>query len=685
MRKHKRMVDIETLVKQSDHSIAEISKREDTVEKALSDKYDGVIYWDTPGPRINFKVLWGPSGEERIAKTDGSTNNPRASRHMSRGCDTANEWIKMSAFDEPELYHINPILDYYVTEEDGKEVVITIEKFRKGYVSLDTLLKSSGPLDNRTSEIIFSKYLKAETYLMKKMGLFHRDHKASNMLVRINNTIDFWLIDFTNATKMDTLTEKYMPTVGGHFITDPLLIGKFTNSEKRYSLQSEIFGMGTELYHMLTGNYAFEFDPDKGTAVHLETGENVLDDVGRINFNKYEKLLHKSLHKLKGDKKKWRPFIEKLITLDESKRYSSLDDMASDFYKTMKKKSFKQYLKDHWQLYSAIGLFTLASTGIIAKSFIDNGKLEDDASKYKVYSEWNGIGPTIENNFAQPEIVAYVYDKDSWQSYPKKEFLKVERGKNIDLYVSSNAFPRIKKDKYISAVIPGKAYFEGFEDGKNFEILLTDLESTRTPQDYMYGSHSYSGNMNIDIPKNANDGLINLVVELYAPRSEDKTQGVDDVIFTGEGVIYRQTIPCVVGNDTTVSHIKTARFSYSNYLSLYILDNNNFNSQIDKTIEYDVWIPEEDYKRTFPPEDGNTNAHGLSLNDMPTGTNTDIRTLIVSQRRGSKILSFEALPIQRRAISEEDKIYWWDLAVPDRDWSGKLADYRAEYFNNSKQ
>ncbi len=320
MKKRKSTRDIEHMVRDSDHNISEIAKRENTVEKYLSDKYTDVIYWDTPGPRINFKVLWGPSGEERIAKTDGSTNNPRASRHMSRGCDTVNEWIIMSSFDESELFHINPILDYFEAEEDGKKVMITIEKFRKGYVSLDTYLKANGALDNRTSEIIFSKYLRAETFLMKKMGLFHRDHKASNMLVRINDTIDFWLIDFTNATKMDKLTEKYMPTVGGHFITDPLLIGKFTGKEKKYNLQSEIYGMGVEFYHMLTGNYAFEFDGDKGTAVHLESGENVLDEVGRINYNKYEKLLNNSLHKLKGDKKKWRPFLEKLITTDEGNK-----------------------------------------------------------------------------------------------------------------------------------------------------------------------------------------------------------------------------------------------------------------------------------------------------------------------------------------------------------------------------
>lgn len=685
MRKRESKVDIEKLIKQGYHDIAEIKHREITIENTLPSKYDNIIYFDTTGPRINFVSEWGPGKEERIIKTDGSTKNPRASRHYSRGCDTANELIKVSAMEEPELNHINPILDYYETEEDGKKITITIEKFRRGYVSLDTLLKT-GPLDTKTSESIFSKFLKAETYLIKKMGLYHRDEKASNMLVRLGDSIDFWLIDCTNAIKTDATTEKYMPTVGGHFITDPLLIGRFTGTERKYSLQSALYSMGVEFYHMLTGNYAFEFDPDKETAVHFDSKENLLDKSGMLDYNKYEKLLDKSLHKLKGDKKKWKPFIERLLSTDEKKRYNSLDDMTEDFNRILKKKTFVQHLKDNWVAYTAIGTLFLSSTGIIMNGLSNNNDLEKDAAKYKVYSEWNGQGPTIENNITKPDIFAYVYDTGLMQSYPEKECLKVDRGKEINVNVTSNSMPRLKQDKYTSTTLPGRVYFEGFDGGKEFQIYLSDLVSSRTPSDEFSGMHGYYGMMDIKVPDNANDGLINLIVELYAPREGDKIQGVDDVIFAGEGeIIYRQTIPCVVGEDSTVSHIKSAAFSYISYLSMYVLDNQNYDKQIDTTIEYDVWIPEEDYKKTFPPEDGNTNAYHLSLNDLPDGTNQDVRTLIVSQRRGDKILSFESLPIKRREISKEDKIYWWDLAVPDRSFSDKVKDYRAEYVKNFKQ
>ena len=43
----------------------------------------------------------------------------------------------------------------------------------------------------------------------------------------------------------------------------------------------------------------------------------------------------------------------------------------------------------------------------------------------------------------------------------------------------------------------------------------------------------------------------------------------------------------------------------------------NIKLDIDTTIDYDVWIPEENYKRTFLHENSRTNAYSMNLNDLP--------------------------------------------------------------------
>ena len=68
-----------------------------------------------------------------------------------------------------------------------------------------------------------------------------------------------------------------------------------------------------------------------------------------------------------------------------------------------------------------------------------------------------------------------------------------------------------------------------------------------------------------------------MVVELYAPKNGEKSQGFEDVTFADGGdIIYRPAIPCIIGKDTVVSHIKTAKFSYLNYLSLYLVDEKKY-------------------------------------------------------------------------------------------------------------
>ena len=672
MKKHNSKKDIETIVRNSDHSIEEISKRQDTVETALSDKYDNIIYYDTPGPRINFRLTWGPGKEERVAKTDGSTSNPRASRHMSRGCDTANEWIKMSAFDEPELNHINPILDYFITEENGKEVVITIEKFRKGYVSLDTLLKSSGPLDNRTSEIIFSKYLKAETYLMKKMGLFHRDHKASNMLVRNGETIDFWLIDFTNAVRTDSTTEKYMPTVGGHFITDPLLIGKFTSKEKKYNMQSEIYGMGAEFYHMLTGNYAFEFDPDKGTAVHLESKENVLDGNGTLDNSKYEKLLGKSLHKLKGDKKKWRPFIERLITSKEEDRYQSLDDMAKDFYKTMRKRSISHYFKDRWKTYTAIGALTLASIGLFVNNSYTKEEMELELSKYHVSSEWNAGKMEIGNNFA--DFNYYIYKTgDMEQNFPEDKFIAVQPGDTLWGTITGKEFGRQQGgDPYMR--FNAKIFFEGYNSGsKDISFITYSHDESKYYDSWMSGD--MGGYFQIIVPKDLRKGLTNLIVEVYPPQVDENSE----VVFNNpDKAIYRKKNALVHGD---VSQAPTVRSIQTSIYRNLIIENptGSYPPGLDTALTYEVSIPELGLAEENKFKNGFTG--GILHIPKAEKFSEGVKTLQVVSKLDGTVIGMEFVPLEMEKWS--DDYFEWKTALPDSNFYHKIADLKNTYMNNN--
>ena len=311
------------------------------VKSALpSDKYRDIEFFSHGGTRVCYTARWGPGeGKKVIIKVDKPADTPRGIRHVERGCDTSNDMRRLAAMKEPENHHLATLIDW--AEKSRDEVDLSVEPFFEG----DSLEKIVGdPLNHNEFKQFGSQLIDCARYMMVDERMFHRDLKPSNLLIKRNGKIDLRVTDLANAAGMESRERKYLPTAGGHFVMDPLLIGKFTGEQRRYSQQSEMFAIGVNLYYALTGKYIFEYEPDANFAKSVATGESLLDSIGMLDREKHNTALEAALKKLPGFARRYpsifagyaerySAIIRKCLTVDEKSRYESIEKLAEDFEK----------------------------------------------------------------------------------------------------------------------------------------------------------------------------------------------------------------------------------------------------------------------------------------------------------------------------------------------------------------
>jgi len=662
----------------------EVAELINLIKNTLGANYQDVQLVGEGAQSYIFSAKWGPEGEEtRTIKVDKtSLASPRAVRYRERGCDTLNHVHSLAMLPQAQRNNIVGLVDYRdLTQEHG--VTLSVHPFIDGETLEEVV--SNGPLEVEKVTKTFSQLLDAAAYYMGH-GQVHRDINPTNILLDENGEVS--LLDFVNAGEQGNLEPKALPTAGNRWVMDPLLLERFVGEERTYGPDSDFYAMGDNLYYAVTGRHVRELDPDRGILNDALTGESLLDEQGKIDRNKTRKFLDNALSQLPKKARKFRSIIERCMTLDTEKRYSSIEELKSDFGKATSQSFWRSSVGKA----IAFSLFGVSSIALALGFGIYNQRqrvstLEKEvkeAEKYLVASRWDGDGLEYTTNLVNLDVYAFLMDtKEVYTTKPKDwlcgnkkivDFLRVKPGDQI--YVHANvkeiAKPKIKGEHVYTGTLAGKIYFEGYK-GKDEMMLPADCDEAGL---YYCGgmvSHLYGGfSEDLDVPENISDGLHFLVTEIHAPK-EPYQKGLK---FANPGsILCRRRIPVVVGDlpEDKIVFLSVLSLDYDNFFHLNRIGSAK-HERIAKGLEVEISLPEENYKEICTQRNNYANYFSGHFG-LPKGNDTEEKVLqfLVRDKEG-KIIHYTFMPAQRKKIIEDT--YWWQLAIPTNNFSEKIIRYR---------
>jgi len=704
--------------------------------QVLGEKYHNIQFWKEGGTRLLFTADWGPGNEKRVIKVDKvmlRNASPRSLRHVERGYVTANDMDALAQLPaDAEQHGLMRLLDYADLSEFGRGKVV-VEPFFNSQ-SLEEKVASEGAVSFKNGKDLFGKIFHAADYFVTHTGRLHRDPKPANILVGVGAQAgNVRITDFANSRSVFDKEIKYLPTAGSTQVTDWQLYGTLTGKETVYDEKSEVYAYGMSYLFARLGKQFVDIDPDKRTAVALDTGESLLNDEGMIDKTKYNSALKRAI---KGLSRKERKFVQRALTSDLDKRYSTLDELVQGFDK-MHRPGLLGHLKQHQNaIMAAVGV-TMAGTAMLTVYSLDkyNEKKEAEnaaevaeAQKYEVTKKWNGVGPELVNNLVDLDVSVHTdntYKDPDYYSYPADAYIKVKPGNMLDLYANLKERPRPRgsEEKY-STTTPyhlARAYIEGLplelevdkDYIKNVRYLALNMGvrdptlqdaklrnefylralSTDGTEEMHEGAFGGVGMTRFNVPKELPDGTYILAVEVYEPTNSDinGVPGSKNLRYSSPGkILARKRIPIIVGEPSVapdLSYVQLNDFLMGSGMHFKDLIGSGRHPTSGtyginaRDLDVQTRVPEENYS--------SDNDAGLpwrfKMPDVRPQTKDDLntRTLEITVRdKNNKVVLYTALPVQRKYQftnpSTGEKEYRWGLSEWDKSASEFLAGRRPD-------
>lgn len=660
-----------------------------SLEQELDQHYGPVEFVCEGGTRYIFRSKWGVGEnktQSRFIKVDKSeVSGPRSQRHVGRGYDTSHDMSILSDIDHPNIVQL---VDTCNLNKHGNA---SIELEFQDAKTLDEIVSRSGALSVSEFEDVFTGILEAERYLVNEKGIYHRDAKPANILVRktASNKLQAKLTDLANAAKKEDLEKKVLPTAGAHAILHPQLSGIFTQDPALYSNREEIYALGVDMFFALTGEYIFDYDPDEKTATEVATNKSLLDTRGILNERKHESALEKSIKTLPKGVKKYAPIIRKCLTLDEKEQYDSIDSLATDFTRTKNMLTPVQRLFRTTSPAGLVAVLLMAATGLglqytadqhkgeIARQEIDLAVAKAEVANYPVSASWNIITGEVENNLITIETEVYSVES---QVSSNHDIIQVQPGEKLSITVYGRDAPGIGEESNLVRNFKGRMYIEGY-----------------SPTDFFIDSLGFGGSSEasyigpawkrITVPEDANVGVGYFITEIYAPEEGFFEMSYSDgkFIFDNPGkIIARERIPIIIGNPEDIVGMSSIDLSYTN-------EHANFKSpkkpekdqyfDIPSGLEYSVTILDTDLA-VSRIETGSplTTSVRFNIKEKMVGERT-IQTVV---RREENIVSYSFTPITGKK-SEMSDFHLWHLGFPGPEFSDQIVEYRKDLFDETKE
>ncbi len=660
------------------------------LQRELGSRYQNTKFFKDGGTRHCYIAEWGPGKQKRVIKVDKEElTSPRAQRHVGRGYNTWNEIEVLTGLPNPQRHGLMQILDFHdLREEEG--ITVAVEPHFESETLEERVEKE--PLNLEEFGQTFSQVIGGVAYLVGE-GLYHRDLKASNILVAGKaKDIEARITDFANACATGSVEQKVLPTAGGKDVLHPLLPGTFSKETSAYSQREEIYALGVNMYYALTGEKIFEFDADERTAIEVRTEESLLQEDGTLDQKLYERKLKKALKRIPRKARKFRDTIGRCLTLEEDRRFKTVRSLETDFERIASASSFYEHITSFDTLVPLVGIALIGAIGIVGIYSADQQIREeerkkileeiDDPKKIQLAAEWDGAALEITNNIVEVSTVMYGKPrKGMWRDETDKT-IRVDPGDKIDVTVLVRNLPQPKVEDYPPSTppIPIKVYLEGF-DGENLmqEGWVWPDSHSRVPSNYGMGS-SWGFNPDLFLPEDLKPGVYSVIVEAYSPEAYDpnssasvtraKFMDLPEEAF----MISRKRMPIVVGeveHPLDLTTLDIGGLGSNSYVSSCHVDDKGGAAIVCNGVPklgYVLEVPEVGWKRKIKEED-RPNYFGLPSCDIGTRA-----TLKITQEKNGTWISTSFFPIYGRAIGED--ICVWAYDIPGKEFQSRIAKLR---------
>ncbi|MFH1500773.1 MAG: protein kinase [archaeon] len=250
--------------------------------------YGDGIHFRTGGIGCLYAFEWGPEKDIRIAKVDKDKEDIvsyTGRKSAEKGHTTKKELEVISKIEHPGAVRL---LDYFTQEQTkpygfGGPVLVheyfansqsVQEKIEaEGALSVDEALKIYCQVARTIAEINNGEGVKGG------QGMFHRDLKHSNILVRgKGEDLEVKIADWANANEIEGISLSYSPTGGGREVTQPFLYPQFTGKAARYDDYSEAYALVAGLAQAIRGRPIFRYDFENKKVTEFDTGLSILDE-----------------------------------------------------------------------------------------------------------------------------------------------------------------------------------------------------------------------------------------------------------------------------------------------------------------------------------------------------------------------------------------------------------------------
>lgn len=693
----------------------EDQKRIEVAEEVLGNKYGPIIPLGAGAQKIYAVSEWGLGKTKRGILVDRATEStsPRAQRNHARGYGLKTEVQTLAKIPDARKNHIAGLIDYHELA-DGEKFTISVVDHIEGEQLSDRILKRKKkdgkpiPLTREEVKTVFSNILQAAKHYTS-YGKFHRDVTEQNiMLSQESGGLEGILVDFGIACDKEKIEPKALPTSGFHLSMDPLLFPQFTRKAKKYGIDSEIFQIADTLYFSGTGKHIVEYDPDNRIAISLDNGQSLLDEQGIVIPEKHEEAISRATKALPKELRRYSELIQKAMTLDESARYTSIDQFIEDFNAASQPTKLEK-IASNWKplataaLVCVIGLTALTYGALTKKESLEKtiAQVEEDAGKITLAVDHNGKELVIDNNIIElqgPQV--YINRGTNYQdcvSYPKREkIINAKQGETLDIYVPLKEKPWKSATKLWSGLsLPsfrGRVYIEGCDPVEFYSSPESFNEAyTRDMGGPM------AGNPKCKIPSDLPDGVHNLIVEIDAPRITtdpsvgDASKGLK--VQNKDQIINRRVIPIVVGNVKEKIQLGSANIEGYTHGANFFELGKDYDGTMPSKLTYESAILSERYhENQHPDRDYPSNAELVRFN-LPKSTNTQTTALgiLVRNKEGKPVYSV-CVPIKSEDIMNHDKVpnaapmYWYRLGTPGTNfWKEVKAQKAALYSEKAKE
>ena len=282
----------------------------------------------------------GGSSQIFLSKKD---ENKFAIKQILKGGVAKPEEILREANISLYLFHEN-IIKYYEIYEDFSFVYFVMELGDSGDLFEFITFSEEGYLSSDITIDILIQIFEAVDYLHNIKGIIHRDIKAENFVLKIDeyNNIKIKLIDFGLAIEKPTNNEKLYEIIGTRKYQSPEMICGYGYNEK-----VDEWALGVVMFSMLTG-----YEPFRRTG-QFKLEESILYDGINFEIIPDDELRILNMRLLDRNENSRITCNEALIYLKNLKiiRESLYNDEYYLYQKNLFIESYKKFLNDKLNVY----------------------------------------------------------------------------------------------------------------------------------------------------------------------------------------------------------------------------------------------------------------------------------------------------------------------------------------------